>query len=123
MLPAIKQQFALSLGYFFVGLGTRKFCKTIRFPIGSFTQTENFGNWVWLQKRGAECGLDYSFDYLLEYTCFCAIDPKRRTEYADLVDRLLKPGGTYIDLAFPLDGRGGGSVKCAVICCSKLSPG
>jgi hypothetical protein len=52
--------------------------------------------------------LDYSFDYLLEYTCFCAIDPKRRTEYADLVDRLLKPGGTYIDLAFPLDGRGGG---------------
>ena len=57
MLPAIKQQFALSLGYFFVGLGTRKFCKTIRFPIGSFTQTENFGNWVWLQKRGAECGL------------------------------------------------------------------
>jgi len=39
-----------------VGLGTRKFCKTIRFPIGSFTQTENFGNWVWLQKRGAECG-------------------------------------------------------------------
>jgi len=52
--------------------------------------------------------LDGSFDYLLEYTCFCAIDPKRRTEYADLVGRLLKPGGTYIDMAFPLDGRAGG---------------
>ncbi len=52
--------------------------------------------------------LDNSFDYLLEYTCFCAIDPKRRAEYADLVSRLLKPGGTYIDLAFPLDGRAGG---------------
>jgi len=52
--------------------------------------------------------LDGSFDYLLEYTCFCAIDPKRRTEYADLVTRLLKPGGTYIDMAFPLDGRAGG---------------
>jgi SAM-dependent methyltransferase len=49
-----------------------------------------------------------SFDYLLEYTCFCAIDPKRRSEYADLVTRILKPGGMYIDLAFPLDGRKGG---------------
>ena len=49
-----------------------------------------------------------SFDYVLEYTCFCAIDPTRRAEYADLVTRLLKPGGTYIDLAFPLDGRKGG---------------
>jgi Thiopurine S-methyltransferase (TPMT). len=48
------------------------------------------------------------FDYLLEYTCFCAIDPKRRAEYADLLTRLLKPGGLYIDLAFPLDQRQGG---------------
>jgi SAM-dependent methyltransferase len=52
--------------------------------------------------------LNDSFDYLLEYTCFCAIDPKRRTEYADLVKRLLKPNGVYIDLAFPLDHRKGG---------------
>ena len=52
--------------------------------------------------------LDNSFDYVLEYTCFCAIDPKRRAEYADLVTRLLKPNGMYIDLAFPLDGRKGG---------------
>src|SRR5689334_15390215 len=28
-----------------------------------------------------------SFDYVLEYTCFCAIDPTRRAEYADLVTR------------------------------------
>lgn len=52
--------------------------------------------------------LDNSFEYVLEYTCFCAIDPKRRPEYADLITRLLKPGGVYIDLAFPLDGRTGG---------------
>lgn len=51
---------------------------------------------------------DHSFDYLLEYTCYCAIDPKRRLEYADLVARLLKPNGIYIDLAFPLDRRKGG---------------
>ena len=49
-----------------------------------------------------------SFDYILEYTCFCAIDPTRRAEYADLVTRLLKPDGIYIDFAFPLDGRKGG---------------
>jgi SAM-dependent methyltransferase len=52
--------------------------------------------------------LNHSFDYVLEYTCFCAIDPKRRREYADVVTRLLKPNGIYIDLAFPLDGRKGG---------------
>lgn len=49
-----------------------------------------------------------AFDYFLEYTCFCAIDPKRRAEYADVVSRLLKPSGIYIDLAFPLDSHAGG---------------
>lgn len=52
--------------------------------------------------------LDSSFDYVLEYTCFCAIDPQRRAEYADVVTRLLKPRGIYIDLVFPLDGHAGG---------------
>ncbi len=52
--------------------------------------------------------LDGEFDYVLQYTCFCAIDPTRREDYADLVARLLKPGGIYIDLAFPLDNRPGG---------------
>ncbi len=52
--------------------------------------------------------MDGKFDYVLQYTCFCAIDPNRRQEYADMIARLLKPGGTYIDLAFPLDGRPGG---------------
>src|SRR5215213_6445424 len=33
---------------------------------------------------------DGTFDYVLEYTCFCAIDPRRRGEYAELVTRLLK---------------------------------
>ncbi len=48
------------------------------------------------------------FDYVLQYTCFCAIDPARRTEYADVVARALKPGGILIDLAFPLNHRTGG---------------
>lgn len=51
---------------------------------------------------------DGRFDYLLEYTCFCAIDPARRREYAALAARLLKPGGLYIGLAFPIGRRPGG---------------
>lgn len=47
-------------------------------------------------------------DYLLEYVTFCAIDPARRAEFADLVLRLLKPGGLYISLAFPLRDFAGG---------------
>lgn len=49
-----------------------------------------------------------AFDYILEYTCFCAIDPSRRVEYADLVARLLKPGGRFVALAFPIGKRPGG---------------
>lgn len=48
------------------------------------------------------------FDYILEYTCFCAIDPQRRAEYIQSVSRLLKRGGIYIALAFPIGGRTGG---------------
>ena len=51
---------------------------------------------------------DGTFDYILEYICFCAIDPARRNEYADVVTRLLKPNGLFIDLAYPLDGRTNG---------------
>lgn len=47
---------------------------------------------------------DGTFDYVLEYTCFCAIHPARRTEYADTMARMLKRGGMYIALAFPLSG-------------------
>jgi methyl halide transferase len=52
--------------------------------------------------------LNGRFDYLLEYTCFCAIDPARRNEYAALAARLLKPNGLYIALAFPIGKRPGG---------------
>ncbi|MGD8402174.1 MAG: methyltransferase domain-containing protein [Anaerolineales bacterium] len=51
---------------------------------------------------------DSSFDYMLEYTCYCAIDPQRRAEFADLTARLLKPGGLYISLAYPVSQHAGG---------------
>ncbi len=52
--------------------------------------------------------LDHAFDVVLEYTCFCAINPARRGEYAGVVARLIKPGGTYVALLFPLDHHTGG---------------
>ncbi|MFQ5407280.1 MAG: methyltransferase domain-containing protein [Anaerolineales bacterium] len=52
--------------------------------------------------------LSGQFDYVLEYTCFCAIDPQRHAEYADAVAGLLRPGGTYIALAFPIEARTSG---------------
>jgi len=51
---------------------------------------------------------DNSFDYMLEYTCYCAIDPRRRGEFADLAARVLKPGGLYISLAYPISQHAGG---------------
>lgn len=41
------------------------------------------------------------FDVIFEHTCFCAIDPARRAEYADAIVRLLKPGGQFIAILFP----------------------
>ena len=52
--------------------------------------------------------MNEEFDYILEYTCFCAIDPQRRADYIHGVSSLLKTGGIYIALAFPIGGRTGG---------------
>ena len=43
------------------------------------------------------------FDLVVEYTTYCAIDPKRRNEYVDLVMRLLKRAGRLLALFFPMD--------------------
>src|SRR5262245_3357643 len=45
------------------------------------------------------------FDGVWEYTCFCAIDPARRAVYADLVARLLRPGGFLLAAFFPMGGE------------------
>lgn len=50
---------------------------------------------------------DHKFDYVLEHTCFAAIPPDRRTEYVQVVKRLLKPGGLYIAIFFA-HGKPGG---------------
>jgi SAM-dependent methyltransferase len=43
-----------------------------------------------------------AFDAVWEYTCFCAIDPDRRSDYVEVVRAILKPGGTLLGCFYPL---------------------
>ena len=43
-----------------------------------------------------------AFDAAWEYTCFCAIDPDRRAEYARVLYDIIKPGGTLLGCFYPL---------------------
>jgi methyl halide transferase len=40
------------------------------------------------------------FDYVLEHTCFCAIDPTLRSQYVQVVKNLLRPNGQLIALFY-----------------------
>jgi len=42
------------------------------------------------------------FDGVWEYTCFCAIDPARRSEYVRVVSRILKPDGWLLACFYPM---------------------
>jgi len=46
-----------------------------------------------------------TIDLWWENTCYCAIEPARRGEYARIAARLVRRGGTLLFLAFPLDAR------------------
>jgi methyl halide transferase len=48
-----------------------------------------------------------SFDYVLEHTCFCAIDPTLRPKYVELVSTLLRPNGKLLGLFFTHNRPGG----------------
>ena len=41
---------------------------------------------------------NHTFDIVLEYTCFCAIDPKRRMDYVRMTNQILKPNGKLVAL-------------------------
>jgi len=41
-----------------------------------------------------------TFDVLVEHTCFCAIEPSRRREFARVAAELVKPGGHIVGLLF-----------------------
>ncbi len=48
-----------------------------------------------------------SFDYVLEHTCFCAIDPELRLQYVEVVKNILRPGGKLIGLFYTHNRPGG----------------
>lgn len=52
--------------------------------------------------------LQESFDLMLEYTFYCAIDPALRADYAKAAHALMKPGGLLVGLFFPLQPKGEG---------------
>jgi len=43
-----------------------------------------------------------------ENTCYCAMPPARRDDYAEAAARLIAPDGLLVFLVFPCDGRAGG---------------
>lgn len=45
---------------------------------------------------------DAPFDVIWDYTFLCAIEPDRRTRWAERVDELLAPGGELVTLIFPV---------------------
>jgi methyl halide transferase len=54
-----------------------------------------------------EPAFHHSFDYVLEHTCFCAIDPTLRSQYVQVVRQLLRPEGKLIALFFTHSRDGG----------------
>ena len=43
------------------------------------------------------------FDVVLEYTCFCAIEPAKRRNYMEIVRHILKTKGELVGLLVPID--------------------
>ncbi|MCX6969046.1 MAG: methyltransferase domain-containing protein [Verrucomicrobia bacterium] len=58
-----------------------------------------------------------SFDALFEHTCFCAIPPARRPDYARAVAKSIKPGGLFLAIFYrnPTDrGEPGPPFGCSM---------
>jgi SAM-dependent methyltransferase len=49
-----------------------------------------------------------TFDGVWEYTCFCAIEPRRRREYVATVNAILRPGGWLLACFYPIRRGGAG---------------
>jgi SAM-dependent methyltransferase len=52
--------------------------------------------------------LPRAFDGVWEYTCYCAIDPRRRAEYVASLAGAVRAGGWLLACFFPLHGAGAG---------------
>jgi SAM-dependent methyltransferase len=43
------------------------------------------------------------FDFVWDYTFFCALDPDQRSSWSQTMERLVKPGGLLATLLFPFE--------------------
>ena len=50
----------------------------------------------------------HAFDGVWEYTCYCAIDPRRRRDYVDVLRAIVRPGGWLLGCFFPLRAQTAG---------------
>lgn len=48
------------------------------------------------------------FDFVYDYTTYCAFNPQRRKEYAKKLYNILKPNGKVVAILFPVEKRAGG---------------
>ncbi len=48
------------------------------------------------------------FDSIYEYTTYCAINPERHDDFAKKISSLLKKGGVFLTILFPVEKREGG---------------
>ena len=63
------------------------------------------------------------FDWVFEHTCYCAIEPARREDYARAVLRWLKPGGHYLAVNYLIpdtDGPPFGTTRAELL--ERFSP-
>jgi methyl halide transferase len=72
----------------------------------------------WEQRDIFTLADDYAgfFDGVWEYTCFCAIDPARREEYARLMQAILRPRGWLLGCFYPIrEGSDGPPFPVSVV--------
>lgn len=72
-------------------------------------KNRNLKNIQFLQRNIFELEPEFNnnFDYVLEHTCFCAIDPLLRSDYVQTVKQILRPDGTLIALFYTHNRSGG----------------
>ena len=68
-----------------------------------------FKNIRWVQADIFKLDSTYyqAYDIVVEHTCFCAIDPARRSELVKLWNRVLVPGGFLLGVFFVMERRSG----------------
>lgn len=68
--------------------------KAERFPRAG-SESYHEGDWLNLKSDFEAC-----FDWVVEHTCFCALDPSLRTAYVESVGKALRPGGTFLGVFY-----------------------